>query len=212
MKLLFSRHGNTFDAATPATWVGCKNDLPLVDAGIAQAQLFARMFKQSGAPLNAIYCGPLKRTQEYAKIIVQGLKADLAITIDPRLNELDYGDWAGLTNQQICEKFGADVLERWEKNCEWPSHGWGSTEKNVRLDALSFANDLIKKHAKDDTVLIISSNGKLRYFLALMQDEFERRMQTDSLKVKTGNICRMEYENEWRLAYWNKAPEAELFL
>jgi broad specificity phosphatase PhoE len=213
MKLIFSRHGNTFDANTPATWVGCKNNLPLVEAGIAQAKTFANSLAQAGIKLNAIYCGPLKRTVDYAQIIVDELKSDLTPTIDLRLNELDYGIWSGLTNQQIIEKFGSDILENWEKNCVWPANGWGSSEPVVRAEVLSFAEEMANKHKSHENILAVTSNGKLRYFLNLVPGEFENHVKTDSIKIKTGNVCQLKFiDDAWKLNYWNKSPSPELFV
>jgi broad specificity phosphatase PhoE len=213
MKLIFSRHGNTFDAATPPTWVGSKNNLPLVETGIVQAKTFAKSLTQSGIQLNAIYCVPLKRTVDYAQIIADELQSELTPAIDMRLNELDYGNWSGLTNQQIIEKFGPQILENWEKNCEWPANGWGSSEPVVRAEVLSFANEMAQKHKPDENILAVTSNGRLRYFLTLVPGEFENHVKTDSIKIKTGNICQLSFSNnQWEFHYWNKSPNMEVLL
>lgn len=213
MKIILSRHGNTFESNTPATWVGCNNDLPLVAAGVEQANTLAKALKQSGVAPKAIYCGPLQRTLNYAQIIIQKLQINLKPIIDNRLNELDYGLWSGLTNQQIREKFGTEELENWEKFCQWPvNRHWSNSESFVRTEALAFAADLVKLHKPDDTIIVISSNGKLRYFLNLIPGAFETHVAAMSTKVKTGNICGLTYaDNQWELNYWDQAPNQELF-
>jgi broad specificity phosphatase PhoE len=213
VKIIFSRHGNTFDATTAPIWVGCKNNLPLVATGVEQAKTLANMLRQAGTKLSAIYCGPLKRTVDYAQIILDELQSDLTATVDERLNELDYGNWSGLTNSQIVEQFGAETLENWEKNCAWPAQGWGSQEAVVRGEVLSFANEMAVRHQGDETVLAITSNGKLRYFLNLVPGEFERHVRMDAIKIKTGNICGLEFgKNSWGLKFWNKSPRVEFLV
>lgn len=205
MKLILSRHGNTFDSTMPVTWVGSQNDLPLVEKGITQAKSFAHSFQQSGDALSAVYCGPLKRTRDYAEIILNELGSSLNAIVDPRLNEVDYGAWSGLTNNEIHEKFGDELLEKWEKKSEWPANIFGCSEESVRTDVSSFINDLMKKFRDDETVLVVTSNGKCRYFLDLIPGEFEKRKQENTFKVKTGNICRLDfYDGEWQLIYWDQ--------
>lgn len=212
MKVFFSRHGNTFDSTSPATWVGSKNDLPLVASGIEQAKNLAKAIGQSGVVIDAIYCGPLQRTLNYANIIVNELNLNLNPIIDLRLNELDYGLWSGLTSQEIIDKFGKDELEGWEKYCKWPiNSGWENSEIIVREQVLHFSNDLIKKHSEVEKILVISSNGKLRYFLSLIPNEFERHISDNIIKIKTGSTCGLTYsDGKWLLDYWNKVPDKQL--
>ena len=214
MKIILARHGNTFGPNDPVTWVGCNNDLPLVESGKEQARTLARALKQSGVELSAIYCGPLLRTLNYAKIVSEILPYHGEINVDLRLQELDYGVWSGLATQQICEKFGAKELEEWEKNCRWPINaGWKGSEHLVRNEISSFSEDLFERYKKQDNILVISSNGRLRYFLNLIPGEFENHVKNGKTKVKTGNVCKFTYSNnKWNLNYWNVPPSPELFL
>ncbi|MFU8797207.1 MAG: histidine phosphatase family protein [Gammaproteobacteria bacterium] len=214
MRLILSRHGNTFNPGEPAVCVGAKNDLPLVDKGREQAQQLAGYLKKSQIIPAAIYCSPLQRTIEYGKIVSDTIQrgaahiSSLRPTIEPCLNELDYGDWTGLTSQEIIVRFGQGEFEHWEKNSVWPTTGnWGSSEKTITQEIQSFVTDLTKKYSLDDTLLIISSNGRLRYFLKLIPGEFERHTQDGTFKVATGNICGMTSKNNyWSLDFWDIIP------
>jgi probable phosphoglycerate mutase len=56
--------------------------------------------------------------------------------------------------------------------------------------------------------LLISSNGRLRYFLKLISQAFEQRVDNKALKVLTGNVCFFLYENKkWQIKFWNKSPD-----
>jgi broad specificity phosphatase PhoE len=205
MRILLSRHGNTFAPDSPVVCAGARNDLLLVDSGKIQAQKLEQYLEKSHIIPAAVYCSPLQRTIEYAQIAVGTIKP----IIDPRLNELDYGDWTGLTSQQIIDCFGQTAWENWEKNSLWPVTGhWGSSEEKIITEVQSFADDLTKKHSTDDTVLVISSNGRLRYFLTLIPGTFETYVQQQTFKVATGNMCEMVYNHkQWSLTYWNISPD-----
>lgn len=212
MKMILSRHGNTFNPGETAVWVGSRNDLPLVETGFNQAKILASCLQQARVYPSAIYCGPLQRTQVYAQIIVKELKLPSQPIVDERLNEIDYGVWTGLSNQQIRSQFGAQELEAWEKHSQWPSTAhWDGSAELLNAQINSFCNDIIQQYSSNDTILIISSNGRLRYFLNLAPGEFEQQLAKQTVKVATGNICQLSYNKaQWKINYWNQAPSAGL--
>lgn len=209
MKIILSRHGNTFSAIDPVIWVGATQDLPLVDSGILQAQYLAQALKKSDIPIQAVYCGPLKRTRDYATIVIERLHSSKKPIVDPRLNEIDYGNWAGLTNTQIQEIDEGEELSAWENLSVWPKFAeWEGSPTSMIKEIREFSKDLITMYDPTDTVLIVSSNGRLRYFLKLIPGLFEQSVQNKVFKVATGNICLLTYENrKWQMHFWNKKPE-----
>ena len=121
MELILVRHGNTFQSGDKAYWVGAGEDLPLVSTGREQAILLSTAFKKVRFLPQAIYSGPLKRTAEFAEIIINQLQLNTKTIIDHRLNEINYGQWAGLTSQAVCDQFGKTTLENWEQYSKWPT-------------------------------------------------------------------------------------------
>src|SRR4051812_27218223 len=93
MDLILSRHGNTFAPGQEAVWTGASNDLPLVEKGWQQADKLAHALMARTISLAAVYCGPLKRTRDYAVRVIEKVKFPGSEVVDPRLNEIDYGDW-----------------------------------------------------------------------------------------------------------------------
>ncbi|BBB15725.1 phosphoglycerate mutase [Candidatus Rickettsiella viridis] len=213
MKIIFSRHGNTFSPGETPVWVGAREDLPLVDSGIQQAKNLAHVIQEVGLNLKAIYCGPLSRTNNYAKIIVEELHSSLKPMIDPRLNEIDYGKWSGLSNVEIQAQGDADALVAWEKLSQWPKEAdWLDSPDIIFSEIKAFTDDLIKKYAADDAVLVVTSNGRLRYFLQLIPGAFTQHIQNNTFKVSTGNICLFEHDSQgWQVKFWNKKPEYCLY-
>lgn len=209
MKIIFSRHGNTFSSGEVARWVGAREDLALVDSGIQQAKNLAHVIQEADLNLTAIYCGPLKRTKDYAKIVVDELSSSLKPIIDPCLNEIDYGKWSGLSNIQIQQKGAGAELAAWEKLSQWPKEAeWLGSPELIFSEIKVFTNKLIKKYESEDNILVITSNGRLRYFLQLIPGAFEQYVQNNTFKVNTGNTCLFVHDSKgWHIKFWNKKPE-----
>ncbi len=208
MNLILSRHGNTFGPNDPVVWAGSANDLPLVEAGVIQAETLAKALIEQNIQISDVFCGPLQRTKRYAEIVSKRLKTTSSPLIDDRLNEIDYGAWSGLTNEQIIDRFGEEALQDWDERCRWPKHGrWGGTETQTFEEVRSFITDLVRRYPEDSTLLVITSNGRLRYFLKWITDEFEKRIRDNQFKVKTGHICKLSHcESSPRVCYWNANP------
>ncbi|OIZ95572.1 phosphoglycerate mutase [Candidatus Rickettsiella isopodorum] len=208
MNVIFSRHGNTFSANDAVVWVGATQDLPLVDSGRLQAKCLAQALQKIDIHPKAVYCGPLKRTQDYAVIVLEELHSTLKPTVDTRLNEIDYGNWAGLSNTQIQEVGEGQELSAWENLSVWPKiAGWSESPAHMAKEVKEFSNDLVTQYDPTDTILVITSNGRLRYFLKLIPGLFEQQVQNKAFKVATGNICLFTYEHKWQMKFWNKKPE-----
>lgn len=210
MRLILARHGNTFAPGDKVVWAGQTNDLPLVETGLQQAQVAANYLLVQGIKPKAIYCSPLQRTKTFAEILAATLNYEGAPIIDQRLHEIDYGEWTGRSDQEIIDQFGVDQLKEWSEFSRWPQTGsWGANESQIKSEVESFVKDIQAKYSVDDTIIAVSSNGRLRYFLSLINGEFERRRQDKTLKVKTGNICELAAENgQFALKYWDKKPNA----
>ena len=209
MQLILSRHGNTFSPQDAVIWVGAKQDLPLVDSGVLQAKCLGLALQKADIPLKAVYCGPLKRARDYATIVLKALSSPLTPIVDWRLNEIDYGTWSGLSNVQIQQMGQGSALSAWENSSVWPENsGWSGSAAQIISEVKALAEDLVKQYEATDTILLISSNGRLRYFLKLISQAFEQRVANKALKVLTGNICFFLYENKkWQVKFWNKSPD-----
>jgi probable phosphoglycerate mutase len=206
MQLLLARHGNTFRPGEPVLWVGSRNDLPLVARGREQARTLGRALRERGTRPEVVYCGPLARTREYAAIVAE--EAGLPTPdVDARLDELDYGVWSGLTSNEVVERFGEDELEGWRRRGEWPAKaGFGPGEEQVRREVHDLVRELVAEPAPD-TVLLVTSNGRLRYFLTLVPGAFEQCVERDALGVRTGHISKIVGRaTGFAVDYWDLDP------
>jgi broad specificity phosphatase PhoE len=95
-RLYFLRHGQTTWNADGNRYAGA-TDVPLTEIGIEQARKGADMIRDLS--FDAVYCSGLSRALETAKLALDG--RDIPILRDPRLNEMNYGEWEGKTHAQI---------------------------------------------------------------------------------------------------------------
>ena len=198
MKLILCRHGNTFDKDDKVTWVGAQQDLPLTKYGEEQAQNVTTFLKTKGLMPNITYAASLKRTQKFAEIIGSTVKTD------DRLIEINYGSWGGKTTEELVAEFGQQDVDNWQQHNIFSPH-WVDAEFDVKQRVLDFINHCIHNHQTDDKILIVSSNGILRYFLQLLPDFFDQLQQKQQLKMKTGAVSLLTYDNHhWHCDFWNK--------
>jgi len=204
-RVLFVRHGNTFEDGTVPTRVGARSDLPLTQKGMAQAQTFAAAARAAGPCLGPFLAGPLQRTREFVE---HGF--DVVPTLDARLREIDYGDWEGLTDAAIAARVGSEMLEDWNKRCVWP-HGqnWAPDEATLAAGAASLVQELAHGSPRCVPVLC-SSQGVLRYFAKLDVAFFANAQRDGKLGVATGACCgaRVAPSGELAVDFWNDKPDA----
>lgn len=109
--LYLVRHGQTV-WNTEARFQG-QFDSPLTDLGRDQATRIGRaLASEIGArsqPIRA-YVSPLGRTRATAELIGRSLAMD--ISEEPNLMEVHFGDWEGLTREDILSRFGSDQAIR----------------------------------------------------------------------------------------------------
>ncbi|MER9559175.1 histidine phosphatase family protein [Mesorhizobium sp. M0323] len=209
MKLILSRHGNTFDPGDKVVWVGRRTDLPLTGEGGRQAQRLGNTLCQSDIRLGGLYCGPLRRTRQHAEIVAECIGGTPLPIVDSRLAEIDYGAWEGLSSQEIIAQFGREELETWERYSAWPrSPGWSPSEATLAHGVTTFVEHLARTQGEDSAALAVTSNGVLRYFLRLADDTLKVKMGGRSGKVATGNICILEVrKGNCQVHAWNIAPD-----
>ena len=99
IRLLLVRHGETIWNAE-SRLIGL-TDLPLSEGGSQQAaQLTARL---AGEGIDSIYASDLQRAAQTAAAIGDG--CGVRPQADPRLREMDFGEWEGLTFPDLERQF-----------------------------------------------------------------------------------------------------------
>jgi len=205
--LYLVRHGNTFGPGDTVVRVGRNEDLPLVAKGLDQAHAVAAALRRAGAHPSAVYCSHLRRTTVSAEIVIADLDLALEPIVDDRLAEIDYGAWGGLTDDAVAAQFGQDVLDAWNAEGVWPPAGqWGEREDEVRGRILDFGRTVLARHAASEDVVIVSSNGTLRYFLDLVSDP-AATPEPGQRKMKTGAVSCLDSDGgRVTVRFWNRDP------
>lgn len=198
-RLVFGRHGNTFNPDDRTVWVGGGTDLPLVRKGVEQAHNAARTLAEKGLTPHRVYAASLLRTSEFAKIVCDDLAAAAPI-LDSRLNEIDYGAWEGASTEEIAaDPARAQALELWQNADVWPDVlGWKTTQEQVEANLAGVFAD-IGVDRGEETVLLISSNGVLRFAPRVLGVKDNR-----SYRLKTGALgtAERQADHSWRVLFW----------
>lgn len=98
-RILLIRHGST--DAVGHVLSGRTPGVHLNEEGRRQAQELAKQLKRR-YNLAAVVCSPLERAIETAQYLAEAQQ--VALAIDDRFNELDFGQWTGCTFSQLSEQ------------------------------------------------------------------------------------------------------------
>ncbi len=137
--LLLIRHAESSWNAS-GRWQG-HADPPLTARGRAQASALAREIARE--PIDVLVSSDLRRAAQTAAILAaaRGLEAEL----NPRLRELDLGDWEGLTREQI-ECGAGDALRRFEAGDPEVRPGGGENLRELDRRARSAVGEIVDAH------------------------------------------------------------------
>lgn len=158
MKLFLIRHGYT-DYNKYRKYCG-SSDIALNEDGIKQAHQL-----RSEIPYNSIdtiYSSSLVRAQKTAQILFPGKE----IISSPFLTELDFGEWEGLTYEEIVRKDSA-LYSRWLSNPEIVAPPGGETLGELNKRVSKFYSDEIDTNMYQE-VAIVSHAGIIRSFLQML--------------------------------------------
>ena len=111
-RLLLIRHGEV-DANVEFRFLGRRDD-PLNENGIAQAERLASL--AANLPIDLVVSSPKIRARASAQAIAKAAGAELRAC--DGLVELDFGDWEGLSRQQIIDGDAErrDFILRWDRD------------------------------------------------------------------------------------------------
>jgi len=187
LRLLLVRHAETEHNAQ-ARCQG-QSDPPLSAEGRRQAgRLAARLAKHE---IHAIYTSDLCRASETAAAIaaVHGLPT----RTDPRLREMAFGEWEGLTWAEIGERY-PQVWAAWQADPLTVSPPGGETLAQVAARLQSVFDAIVEHHA-DQCVALVSHGGPLRVLLCQalgLPPQMHWRFQVDPASISELGVCEGE--------------------
>jgi broad specificity phosphatase PhoE len=150
--LLLVRHGET-NWNRAKRWQGSRG-APLNDAGRQQAREVAVRLADDG--LCAVYASDAVRAVETAKIVAR--RFGLAVEIDERLRETDFGDWEGLTRPEVQERSPRE-LRAWDAFDPAPPPN-GESELAMAERVIASLTEIAERH-RGGRVVVVTSGGPI---------------------------------------------------
>jgi probable phosphoglycerate mutase len=151
-------------------------DIPLNDAGLAQAEATGRRIAAEWRP-SAVYSSSLSRAVKTAGVIAGHF--DLPVRVHPGLADIDYGQWEGLTPDEVRERW-PQMIHAWYITPDSTHIPGGETLADVRTRAMEAVKELVDCH-EGQTVVAVSHTVINRIILlgvvGLSNDRFWRVRQ-----------------------------------
>jgi alpha-ribazole phosphatase len=146
-ELYLVRHGQT-DWNREGRYQG-QSDVPLNAAGLQQAADLAE--KLNGQHFEAVYSSDLKRAHRTAEILAEHL--GLHVRSDPRLREIDQGEWEGVLYSEIVRRYENEMTQRKNNPIHARPPG-GETVAEVSRRAVQAADDIAQLHPHGPVIVV----------------------------------------------------------
>jgi broad specificity phosphatase PhoE len=125
-------------------------DVPLNETGLAQAEVTGKRIAAEWRPM-AVYSSPLERAVRTAEAIAGHF--DLPVQVHPNLIDIDYGQWQGLTPDEVREQWPKMIDDWYNKPASIRIPG-GETLEELRSRSLSAIDELVKRHDGQTIVVV----------------------------------------------------------
>ena len=199
-KIILLRHGET-EWNRLGKYQG-QSDIALSEKGRCQAQTLAAHFPVR--TLQAAYASDLQRAMETARVATSSFGC--TVTAEPRLREVNFGDWEGLTYAQISAGW-PEAMEKFFQLPDLLEIPHGETFAEVQQRAMAALEEIAAAHegatvlaaahgAVNRTILAGVLHMPLRYIWSLRQDN------------TAVNILRYE-EGRWLLELMNSTAHLQ---
>jgi len=184
---------------------GGRIDMNLSPLGNQQASSLATFLHR--AKLDALYASPMKRVQQtIAPLLARGAPQPVIL---PELREVDFGDWTGLSWDQVQERFGVSAYT-------WLDQLEGDTIRNAECGRLLRAriepclNRILGEH-QGEQVAIFCHGGVIRMILSILLSL--PLPKTAAFEVDYASVTRVWHEPDGaEIQLLNFAPWRELGL
>lgn len=147
-RVLLVRHGRVVWNAKSA-YAGW-TDLPLDERGEYEATLVAKRLRS--APISGVYSSDLIRAMTTAETIAS--HHSLCVNTDPNLREINYGEWEGLSVEDIETEYGRDFFKSWTNDPVNVRIPGGETFAELRDRAVPAVERIVKAHPGQTVVVV----------------------------------------------------------
>jgi alpha-ribazole phosphatase len=183
LELYLIRHGQT-DYSRENRFCG-SIDPPLNDVGLRMADAFGAAYAH--LPWTAIYASPRLRAQQTADALAK--RVQVAITPDPGLAEIAYGEWEGLRHEEVREKW-PDAYNYWSADVASRGTPGGETAFGVAARAAPVLERIRHQHL-DGRVLLVSHKATIRILVCALLG-MDVRLFRDRLSQGVAAVTKFE--------------------
>src|SRR5438552_11351850 len=147
LRLFVVRHGET--AWSRERRFAGSRDVALEPEGLRQCEAVARAL--ASQVVAAVYASPLERARASAELIAKPHR--LPVEIDPAFGEMAFGEWEGLTREEVAARFPA-AYEEWRHAPHLVRIAGGETLSQVAERARGAVQALAATHTGETIVLV----------------------------------------------------------
>jgi len=171
------RHGQTVQNRLGL--IQGRTDTDISPEGSAQAERLAIELRETD--FDTVYSSPLRRALQTAQIIVEG--RNLPINIDPRLTEIDQGDWT--------LKKGSELYKSLERYKTWATDPTKAHPPNGEsIDDVSNRVKSFLENIQGENILVVAHAG----VLAVLRTALESRPIEKAWDLLPRNGTAIKYE------------------
>ncbi len=164
MELYLIRHGET-ESNREKRYRGW-SESALSQKGVRQSEMAG--FFLAGQNIEALYCSDLKRAAATARVI--GASCGLEPAVTPLLREINFGQWEGLTYDQIEAEWG-EQISLWLDDPFNRSAPGGETLDQVFERMQSFLDHLSVEYRPGQRIAAVTHGGAIRAVLYRVLDQ-----------------------------------------
>ena len=159
-------------------------DVPLSEQGRLQMRLLAN--RLTGREFSAVYTSDLSRAVESARVMVG--EAGAPVSTDSDLREFCYGEWEGLTLEEVKALHADTFAERLGRDANAFAAPGGEDSTEVLRRVRRFYTTAVAAHSDSEDLLVVAHGGSVRALavclLGLADDFFWRfRVDCGSLSI-----------------------------
>lgn len=145
MKIYYVRHGVT-QANIEKRYNGIVDE-ELSEIGIEKLNDVKSIYED--LDIDYVYCSPLKRCQQSFEILFNNHQIN---EIRPELAEMNLGQWAGRTYQEVFDELSSQGY----KLGEYVNPPGGETYDQLFSRVKNFFNEIVSTHNDDETIVVMS--------------------------------------------------------
>ena len=183
IEIILVRHGET-DWNAGEVFRG-RADVALNEIGLRQAELLGEYL--GAEKIDFVYSSPLKRAVQTAEAIARPQGLD--INTVRNLIDLDYGEWQGLSHQEVRESY-RELYRDWLDTPEQVRIPGGESLEEVRSRAMPFVEDAVMRCGEGRVVFVshrVVNKVLICALLGLGNNQFW------NIRLDTGGITRFDF-------------------